>query len=416
MHPNSIFPRPIFIPKLIHIDTQFPELFRGSSSFLVPGNFFSSSRYQRLCEGAVENSDICIIDPVTNAFTYDGFLDKPTYQDLPYAPDQVVTALDFRSNAGFLSDFVGSVINFQTEHGAGILMAPYLFARDIDDGRFTVNLDLLSSTLQYVRDSNVEQPLFAMLNLGISCIENPRVLQLIVDQYQDSDVQGFFICIENFDDRVVRYEQLIGLARLCRTLSAHHDLIVSTIASFGQVLCALGINGFVGGVGWLETFREINLRSGREAFGAQGIPRARYYYVPELFSYVRPDDMEIIFDPQQCQSMVDYRCNCPICAQGLPQESRDKKTHFLHRRFEEMQELSDVSLDQRPHFMKERLELALALADDIEDEVLIRISTEHIVRWLNVLDLMSTPGAPGQEDAEESDNLDEIIHRARQNH
>ena len=82
MHPNTVFPNPIFIPKLIHIDTSFPERFVGAQAFLVPANFFAHGQYQRLCENAVQNCDVCIIDPVTNAFTYDGFVDKPTYRNL----------------------------------------------------------------------------------------------------------------------------------------------------------------------------------------------------------------------------------------------------------------------------------------------------------------------------------------------
>ena len=168
----------------------------------------------------------------------------------------------------------------------------------------------------------------------------------------------------------------------------------------------------MGGVGWLETFREINLRSDREGFGAQQIPRARYYYIPELFSYVRPEDMDSIFNPEECPSMVSYRCDCPVCQTQLPAEGLDKKAHFLHRRFREMEELSAQEPSERPEHMRRRLELALALADAIEDEVLIRIPTEHLVRWLNVLDVLTT-SVPSPEEGNGED-LSELIHRARQ--
>jgi hypothetical protein len=411
MHPNTVFPEPIFIPKFIHIDTQFPERFPGRRSFLIPGNFFTDPRYQRLCTSAVDNCELCIIDPVTNAFTYDGFLDKPTYRGLPYSQGRILTALDFRAQEEFTRRFVQDVIEFQLQNGAGLVIAPYLFARDIDDGRFLVNLDLLSAALRYTEQQGLEQPLFAMLNIGSSFLDSPRIINMITEQYADFDVQGFFVCVENFDDRVVGYEQLLGMVQLCRSLSAEKDLIVSTIASFGQVLCSLGINGFVGGVGWLETFREINLRSGREAFGAQQIPRARYYYVPELLSYLRPDDTETIFNPEECRSMTQYRCRCEICEEQIPEEPLSKKTHFLIRRFQEMEEIAREESPNRAEHIRGRLELALALAEDIENEALIRIPTEHLVRWLNVLDAQPLPD---DQIPEEGEDLDELIHEIRQ--
>lgn len=336
MHPKTIFNDPVFIPKLIHIDTQFAK-FENAKAFLVPANFFSTQKYRKLCQTAVKNCEICIIDPVTNALTYDGFLDKPTYKELPYVPKSMLIALELKENK-HRQPFVEKVIDFQVDKGASIIIAPYLFARDIDDGRFMTNLDLISTSIGYIQKKKLTQPLFGMLNIGISCIDNPRACDIVAKQYETFGIQGFFICVENFDDRYVSYEQLIGLAQLCRTLSANHDIIMSTIASFGQILCSIGINGFVGGVGWLETFHEVNLRKGREVFGAQQIPRAQYYYVPELFSYVRPDDMKAIFE--DCKSMKRYQCKCRGCKSKLPVDSTAKKTHFLIRRFQEMEELS----------------------------------------------------------------------------
>jgi hypothetical protein len=408
LHPNTVLKNPIFIPKLIHIDTSFAALKENIKAFLVPANFFTISKYKKLCESVIKNCEICIIDPVTNAFTYDGFLDKPTYGNLPYAPKAILTALELKSDST-RNGFVESVIEFQVSKGAGIIIAPYLFARDIDDGRFMVNLDLVSTSLRYVHRRKLKQPLFVMLNIGSSCIDNPRILDIITEQYSGFDVQGFFVCVENFDDRFVSYEQLMGFSYMCRKLATQHDVIVSPIASFGQVLCAIGINGFVGGIGWLETFHEVNLQRGRETFGGQQVPRAQYYYIPELFSYVRPDDMEAIF--KDCRSMKTYRCKCEVCKSSLPTEPLKKKEHFLIRRFKEMENLSRIGLSDRPKHMRQRLELALALAEDIENEALIRIPTEHLVRWLNILDSLST--SPPPYSSEERGDLDELIHKVR---
>ena len=128
--------------------------------------------------------------------------------------------------------------------GAGLIIAPYLFARDIDDGRFIINLDLIRDTVTYTDSEDIELPIFAMINLGISCVSNPRFIRMIVEQYEPhfQSLRGFFICIENLDDRNVGYEELLGLVELCTSFAANHDVVSMTIASFGQVLCSVGIN------------------------------------------------------------------------------------------------------------------------------------------------------------------------------
>jgi hypothetical protein len=61
------------------------------------------------------------------------------------------------------------------------------------------------------------------------------------------------------------------------------------------------------------------------------------------------------------------------------------------------------------------LELALEVAAVIEEEALVRIPTEHFVRWIAVIDALSA-GAGEGEDADITVELDQIIREVRQDH
>lgn len=145
-------------------------------------------------------------------------------------------------------------MEFQLGLKCGWVVAPYFFARDIDDSRFRTNLNFVSSAKKYLTAKNIKKKLFAIVNIGSIVLESPRNVDFIVEQYGQFDLDGYLVMIENFDDRHVGYELLMGLSRMVRLLSEKNDVIVLSISSFGEVLIALGANGFSSGVGWLETF------------------------------------------------------------------------------------------------------------------------------------------------------------------
>lgn len=406
-HPDSPLPGPIFVPKYIHIDPSHAEHFEGIRASMVPAYCVAGERY-RVDAAARESADLLLIDPQTNALTYRGFLDKTTYLQIPYAPaEEPIRAREMIRDDRRANEFVGEVLDFQREHGAGVLVAPYFYARDLDDGRYWANLRMLASARDQVRDDEV---LYATVNVSGSILNSPRIIDELASDYEDLDPFGILLMFENVDDRDVSLETLVGLARLTQRLSGRRDLIVYPIAAYGQVLTALGANGFVSGVGWLEVFRESSLKPDRPAFGPT-THRARFYYVPELFSYVHPEQVEEIFF--ESETMRDYLCQCEVCAGGIPEPeaSQEKKRHFLIRRHGEMADLAEA--DDPPEHMRDRLSLALQLAGAIEDEALVRIQTEHLLRWIEAIDYCTQGRGEGADTDLDEEELEEIIRRER---
>lgn len=412
MLPNSVLGGPVFVTKYLHVDQRVAQTVPHCRASLFPANFATNSRYDNLVDAIRNGCDLLLVDPKTHYFTYAGFLDKPTYTALPYAPPNAIAAQTLLGDDTVLREFVERTLLFQRELSANILIAPYFYARDLDDARLRANIRLISESRRKIGAADKARPLFAMICIGGLVLDSPPQVDDLARQYLELDVQGYLITVENLDDRTATAERLMGLAQLVLRLQADRDVIISSIASYGQILTALGANGFSAGVGWLETFREASLQPGRIPFAADRTPRAQYYYIPEILSYVHPDELQTIFDPDNgSQTMRERWCECDIChGDTLPTEVFDKKCHFLFRRHQEMDDLA--AAEDRPQYMRQRLQEALELATIIEEEALVRIQTEHFVRWIAIIDtLMSTSGsAPNDVDPAE---LDRAIQEAR---
>jgi hypothetical protein len=403
---NSRLPNPTFLTKFLNQDLQLARDFECEAS-LVPANFAS---YEKLLAMTRLRAATLIIDPVTHAFSYRGYSEKPTFTGLPYAPAAPLEAATFRDQAR-VRDFVESVLRFEGQTGADILVAPYLYTRDMDDGRLAANNRMIAEALRFPRE---DRRLYAMVCVAGSVLESTVQTQDLIRQYREPEVDGYLVMVENFDVRQAPTDMLMGMAKLVQGLSHERDVVVCSIAAYGQVMTALGANGFSAGVGWLETFRESNLQPGRTGFPADRAHRSQFYYVPELLSYLHPDAVQAVFGDGGSETAREYLCHCPVCAGALPKDAADKKRHFMHRRQQEMTELSQVALDRRLAHIRDRLGLALELAAAIEEEALIRVPTEHFVRWIAVIDGLTGPeGAAREPQGPGPEDLDRLIEEGR---
>lgn len=407
---------PTFVTKFINMDLAFAREFTKQKASIVSANFCSTPRYKNLVDAVRNGCQTLVIDPVTHAFTYMGYLDKATYKDLPYAPSQPFSTAYLSSKPAELRRFVERVLAFQADHKADILIAPYFYVRDLDDGRLNTNLTMLGEAQAIIRKTKSALPLYAMVCVGNATLGTAVTVDDLARLYLGQDVAGYFIMIENLDDRSASEQLLMGLAQLTRRLQQGRDVIVCSIGSFGQVLTCLGADAFSSGIGWMETFREVSLQPGRPRFPGDRPPRVRYYYMSELFSYISPRDLEVIFDKDHGSQTIQryYKENCALYEPGSfpPSDVAEKRRHFLIRRTEEMTQIAQFKQEERPQHIKERIELAQELAEIMEEEALVRIPTEHFVRWLAVLNAMKKQSATKEPPLTEEE-LGRIIEQTR---
>lgn len=386
MRDDTLFPKPTFIAKLLIDGRPYAEQFATQEAFWVPANYVVWQTARRAVEAAQRGCHTLIIDPVTNNFSYDKFLDAPTYQALPYCPDDMLTAANFEDE-GFRESFIRTVLRFQAEQGAGILLAPYLLAENLDSARYPINLRLATEAkdeLNSMEDRRAYQ-LFAVINISSHFLASPASVARVSSDYLSLPAEGYILMVEGFDDRRASQDHLNGLADLVAQLSNERDVIVMPIAAFGLVLTALGANAFGAGVGWMEIMREQSLMSGQVGYDPEAAYRGRYYYLPELLYYAHPDQIPTLTDPEICPSLAPSRCACPECIDSIPEDVRGKRMHFLHRRYDEMTQLAHADPSQRKDWLESRIQVALELAPRVFQDTLIEIPTAHLQRWLRTL-------------------------------
>ena len=264
-----------------------------------------------------------IVDPVTDRVLSNRAA-KKNFKKLGY-PD--VEPEQLYSDVAARRQLIEQAIKNEIAGKADILIAPYLFAEDTDDTKFSVNLTLLAETVRYLKEQNMPQPLFAMICIGNSVLARPTILNHIIDRYSDdfSDhVEGFVICVNDFNGRTTAdLSQLLGYAYLVYHLSEHKPVIVKRIDGFGEILCAVGAVGFSSGLAISETY------SAKDQEETRRKPLKRTY-VPEIFDYINDEEAK----------KVGYVCHSDASATGLHPETHAVKTkHYFHHKLERVQKM-----------------------------------------------------------------------------
>ncbi|GAF87391.1 unnamed protein product, partial [marine sediment metagenome] len=193
---------------------------------------------------------------------------------------------------------------------------------------------------------------------------------------------------------------LRGLAHLVFQLSKNNkSVFVLKIGAFGEILSAIGATGFSSGLAGGESFHEEGLR---EKLSGYGRPINKWTYVSELFSYVNDEAIK----------RTDYKCNCLTCNGLLPGNAFSKKAHFLRRRMDTMKSLQKIDRPKRINFMLSRLEKSIKLASHYNKKHALLLSTDHLIKWRNVLE--STKHWTHKDDSDKKAvDLDKLIHRTR---
>ncbi len=295
-----LFQTPIFIPKPTGQEAAFTELSLKYPAFLMDAHIVSRNVVP--AKKIAEACDVFVIDPVTNHFVEKVYLTKPSFQKLPYAPKEPFKVEDLLSNESLrVEKLVIPTIEYQTSQNTGLIILPYLFSESPDDTKFGINLSMISDSLKYSRDKKIAKPLFAMINIGSGVLNHPRILNYIIERYDDdfdSKIQGYFIMIDQFDNKRASVEALHGLAHLVfQLLKNKKDVFVIKIGAFGEILSAIGASGFSSGLATGESFYEEGLREKATGFGR---PISKWSYISELFNYVNDEAIK----------RTDYKCSC----------------------------------------------------------------------------------------------------------
>ncbi len=196
-----------------------------------------------------------LIDPLTP------LLQGPTDPD-----DSWVKRVPFGEAAGLVpEDFdpiridklAADAVEFQVEHKATAILAPYLYAAEPSDPAFTVSLQLLLATRRYMRRHDVNLPLIAVFCGGWQRFAREDAWGAGIDRFLanaiDVDPQSLAMCLTPAgaaNDSYAKVERIFTTAR--RFAAPGVPAMAWRQGTFGPGLVAAGLDGYETGAGVRE--------------------------------------------------------------------------------------------------------------------------------------------------------------------
>lgn len=396
----SIIKNPIFIPKIGQAESSLVDPSFGPA-FLMDAHIVDT--YKVPAKEVAKRSKIFIIDPVTNYFIYKHYRKKKTLKNLSYSPSSPFKVDDLIIDEKLrMNKLIKPVIDFQIKNKAGTLILPYLFTKEATNVKFSLNLSLISDSLKYIAKEKISKPIFAMINMGTEILEDPKILNYIIERYDDDfgqKINGYFIILDDFDARKANKNILLGLAYLVFQLSRNKDVFILKMGSFGEILCAIGASGFSSGLFGGESFSEKSLREESKGFGRSP---SQWIYVPEFLNYLKDEKLK----------RIGYSCSCPECKGSIAKNLNSKKRHFLHNRTKRVSRFVGLSRDKRISLMKAILEKGISIAKAYTKKHHLLIEKNHLEKWHEVLTSAENFDYRDEQKKKEI-NLDKLIHEAR---
>lgn len=118
----------------------------------------------RLARAAASAGIPCMVDPMTHFWHVD-LRGDDALAALPYGSTTAKTSEDFVDPLK-REALIAGVIEFELQHGATLIIPPYLYARTPDDDQFQRTLELMQATRRRMQRTGLRLPLFAILMVG----------------------------------------------------------------------------------------------------------------------------------------------------------------------------------------------------------------------------------------------------------
>ena len=383
---------PFFIPKVM--DKNLSSLPFDFPAILVDTNIINWR--PKLVSKLSQLTGFFIVNPATHCLMYKESQDKNNFKKIgypPIEPERVYGDKSFRKE-----ELIKRCLDDQISKQSTILIAPYFYAEDTDDTKFSLNLTLLAESIQYIQENSIDKPLFAMIHIGNTVVKRPAIVNHIIDRYNDDFVNslaGYFVNINDLDCEKADLEVLVGLSNFIFRLSEKKPVFVKRIGAFGEILCSIGAYGYSSGLGISESSSIRTLQQSEEERKRKFIKRI---YIPEIFDYINDEEAK----------GIGYRCNCPVCKNSLITSEKDKKLHILYSKLNAMKVLGQLDRENRISYMMERLTKAQDMVNSCRGKYGLLYKTNHLPKWMDVLRVSKGWRYSREEDEELADILGEI--------
>ena len=365
------------------------------------------ARSDELGEVAKRSGTPVIIDPLTMLLQGELDPNDPWVRHLPFGRAEAVSG-DALSNPLMLDDLVAKAVEFQVEHGATAIVAPYFYADRPESPTFAASLAAIGRTARRMRTDNVAFPLIVVLCAQLRSFAHRTGWQSALDRFTSTEIdvgpQTIALHLSPLGDGAESYAKLLDLIVASRHLpSAGTPVIAWRQGVYGPVLVAAGLDGYECGMGIGEQTNVrgfITARQPREedpgtAFAAQGI------YLPTLGRSVAPKVARVLLDDRRLRGRLlcdSIRC-CPHGAESML--ASKGRRHVVRARARALEELAEIPNPawRLNHIAKQAASayVTATKANEIlaSTDLANRIKTDGYIALEQVADFLRTRGPGG---------------------
>lgn len=246
---------------------------------------------------------------------------------------------------------------------------PYFRASRLDDDWYSASMDMAERALRL----DLARPVVPIVCVRKVCLSEDNAHDRIANDWAD-DFPARLLWLDKLDGYRDPVDDLEAFLDLVVTFRERRARLFNLFGDYFSVMAMrVGLSGVGHGVGYGES-REALTRGG-------GLPAERYY-IPALHRHYPPVDAEVMILQVDDSRMI---CRCEACQRYMVdnelQVSRmgreDLLAHFLMKRRDEIEHVSNTSLDE---LMNE-----LADIEQLVSGGRFGVDTDHLARWREAL-------------------------------
>jgi hypothetical protein len=208
-----------------------------------------------------------VIDPLTPLL--EGHL-KPTdpWAMLPFGQVEAVTP-DCLGERQFLQRLVATVVEFEVEKGATVIVPPYLYSSSPDDPRLNFTLEAIRLTVAYLDDQDIPLSIAPVLAAQLHRFAPRAAWTDGLDRFRavatEFDPDFIALCMSPIGDGHDSYNKVFSLFEAAtRFRDTSSSVVAWRQGMYGEALTAAGLAGYETGAGTREQANISRLVSSRK--------------------------------------------------------------------------------------------------------------------------------------------------------
>lgn len=316
----------------------------------------------QLAESAAGVGVPALVDPMT-FLVQDEVDDGSAFARLPYghlagtSPDQVD-----------LSAFIDAVLEFEVDHDATTLVAPYFHVNAADSPWASSNLELVRRTAERCEALGVKLPAVIVLSGNRQFLDSPvgrSYIERFIGEAEQAGASALAVCISPAGQPADSYSSIYKVTRIMASVQEGVLPVIGWRQGvYGPTIAALGAAGYETGFGAGE-YSDVAGIQGRsrpqDASRPEREPRgSAFVYFPQLGRSIKRSAARILLTDPSIQG--ELACDLPGCCHSVQDTLEQWRPHAARTRLAQLQEMGAQPRRWRVNHLLQQVEIGQGTA------------------------------------------------------